>query len=205
MGMITEEHYNPIAMATPGTYTLTKESMGSRYLCICMRTQCDVTNPEDLAIAHDLQDQLCLASQLSVHMCPPTCGTWTRCSPCALTTRSLPSKRASHQRCCLARKATCLSTSTTAVRHTAGAASLLTKRCTLCMCPQVMLHRRSLSKMFQSTPFGPSPFTIRTGIPRATFTTSTAPLQRPTRTVLRSFTSVVTPTLLTTWMSSRAG
>jgi len=59
--MITEEHYNPIAMATPGTYTLTKESMGSRYLCICMRTQCDVTNPEDLAIAHALQDQLVLS------------------------------------------------------------------------------------------------------------------------------------------------
>ena len=57
---ITDEHYNPMAFIEPGTYTLTQEDMGSRYVMIGMRTQVNVADPADLAIVHEIQDQLIL-------------------------------------------------------------------------------------------------------------------------------------------------
>jgi hypothetical protein len=57
---ITDEHYNPMAFVEPGTYTLTQEDMGSRYVMIGMRTQVNVADPADLAIVHEIQDQLIL-------------------------------------------------------------------------------------------------------------------------------------------------
>ena len=57
---ITDEHYNPMAFVEPGTYTLTQEDMGSRYVMIGMRTQVNVADPADLAIVHEIQDQLTL-------------------------------------------------------------------------------------------------------------------------------------------------
>ena len=58
--IITDDHYNPVAFIEPGTYTLTKEDMGSRYIMIGIRTQANVADPADLAIVHELQDQLIL-------------------------------------------------------------------------------------------------------------------------------------------------
>jgi hypothetical protein len=57
---ITVEHYNPTAFMEPGTYTLTQEDMGHRYVFIGIRTQVNSADPADLAIAHELQDQLIL-------------------------------------------------------------------------------------------------------------------------------------------------
>jgi len=57
---ITDEHYNPMAFIEPGTYTLTQEDMGSRYIMIGIRTQVNVADPADLAIVHEFQDQLIL-------------------------------------------------------------------------------------------------------------------------------------------------
>ena len=57
---ITDEHYNPMAFIEPGTYTLTQEDMGSRYVMIGMRTQVNVADPADLAVVHEIQDQLIL-------------------------------------------------------------------------------------------------------------------------------------------------
>jgi hypothetical protein len=57
---ITDEHYNPMAFIEPGTYTLTQEDMGSRYVMVGMRTQVNVADPADLAIVHEIQDQLIL-------------------------------------------------------------------------------------------------------------------------------------------------
>jgi len=59
--LITEQHYNPAAFAKPGTYTLTQENMGTRYLCICIRTQANVSDPEDVAAANLLQEKLVLS------------------------------------------------------------------------------------------------------------------------------------------------
>jgi hypothetical protein len=56
--IITDEHYNPTAFIEPGTYTLTQEDMGRRYIMIAIRTQTNTADPADLAIAHALQDQL---------------------------------------------------------------------------------------------------------------------------------------------------
>ena len=56
--LITDEHYNPMAFVEPGIYTLTQENVGRRYVMIAIRTQVNVMDPDDLAIVHQIQDQL---------------------------------------------------------------------------------------------------------------------------------------------------
>ena len=56
--LITEEHYNPMAIEKPGIYTLTKENVGTRYAMIAIRTQANTADPDDLAKANQLQDKL---------------------------------------------------------------------------------------------------------------------------------------------------
>ncbi len=56
--MITNEHYNPMAFVEPGTYTLTQENVGSRYVMVAMRTQVNTADPADIAVVHEIQDQL---------------------------------------------------------------------------------------------------------------------------------------------------
>lgn len=58
--IITDEHYNPLAFVEPGTYTLTQDNVGRRYALIAIRTQANTADPADLAVAHELQDQLTL-------------------------------------------------------------------------------------------------------------------------------------------------
>ena len=60
---ITDEHYNPMAFVEPGTYTVTQEDVGRRYVMIVIRTQANMADPADLAIAHEFQDQLKLEQQ----------------------------------------------------------------------------------------------------------------------------------------------
>jgi len=60
---ITEEHYNPMAINNPGTYKITQEDMGSRYIMLVIRTQVNMTDPEDLAKVSALQDQLQLSQK----------------------------------------------------------------------------------------------------------------------------------------------
>ena len=55
---VTEEHYNPMAITSPGTYILTEEAMGSRYVLIIIRTQVNMKNSADMAIVTELQDQI---------------------------------------------------------------------------------------------------------------------------------------------------
>ena len=55
---ITEEHFNPMSLSKAGTYTITQEEMGSRYIMIVVRTQANVENPKDMAIANVLQKKL---------------------------------------------------------------------------------------------------------------------------------------------------
>ena len=56
--IITDEHYNPMAIVEPGTYTLTQKDVGRRYAMIAMRTQANTADPADLVIANALQEQL---------------------------------------------------------------------------------------------------------------------------------------------------
>jgi len=71
---ITDEHYNPMAFIEPGTHTLTQEDMGSRYIMIGMRTQVNVADPADLAIVHEIQDQLKLEQNAKGDFAPS--ATW---------------------------------------------------------------------------------------------------------------------------------
>ena len=56
--IITEEHYNPMAFTRPGTYTLTRENVGSPYAMIIIRTQSDTSDAADLAAANTFQEKL---------------------------------------------------------------------------------------------------------------------------------------------------
>lgn len=72
--LITDEHYNPMAFVEPGTYTLTQENVGSRYVMIAMRIQVNVVDPADLAIVHEIQDQLKLEQKAKGAFVPS--GNW---------------------------------------------------------------------------------------------------------------------------------
>jgi hypothetical protein len=61
--VITEEHYNPMALVAPGVYTLTRENVGNRYTMVVMRTQANIADPDDLAKANELQKQLVLEQE----------------------------------------------------------------------------------------------------------------------------------------------
>jgi len=53
--VISEEHWTPLIAEVPGTYTLTRETVGTPYCMIGMRTQVNMNSPDDLAKAHQLQ------------------------------------------------------------------------------------------------------------------------------------------------------
>ena len=56
--IITEDHYNPFALTVAGEHPVTFENTGSRYVLVIVRTQANMADPADLALAHQLQDQL---------------------------------------------------------------------------------------------------------------------------------------------------
>lgn len=55
---VTEDHYNPMAITRPGTYTLTEKDMGSRYVPIIVRTLVNMQDEKDMAIVTELQKQI---------------------------------------------------------------------------------------------------------------------------------------------------
>ena len=60
---MTEEHYNPAVFAKPGTYTLTQEEMGSRYVVMVIRTQANTADNADLLAANAIQDGIRLSQE----------------------------------------------------------------------------------------------------------------------------------------------
>lgn len=56
--VIDEDHWIPLIADKPGSYTLTKESVGSRYAFVFVRTQVNVQDPADLKAAGAVQDQI---------------------------------------------------------------------------------------------------------------------------------------------------
>ena len=60
---VTEEHYNPMAINNPGTYTINQDNMGSRYVMLVIRTQVNMADPEDLAEVSALQEKLSLVQK----------------------------------------------------------------------------------------------------------------------------------------------
>jgi hypothetical protein len=60
---ITEEHYNPMAITKPGTYTIKQSEIGSKHVMIAVRTQSNMSNPEDIKIAGELQEEISISQK----------------------------------------------------------------------------------------------------------------------------------------------
>jgi hypothetical protein len=56
--VINEDHYNPQVFYGAGTHTLTKESVGTRYVMIAVRILADPNDREDIETANALQDAI---------------------------------------------------------------------------------------------------------------------------------------------------
>ncbi|MEJ8855118.1 DUF1254 domain-containing protein [Variovorax robiniae] len=54
--IINEDHYTPNVYYGAGTYTLTRENVGTRYVVTAFRTLVDPANPDDIKQVHALQD-----------------------------------------------------------------------------------------------------------------------------------------------------
>jgi len=55
MHVVNQDHYMFVE-SKPGTYTLTEDTVGTRFALVTIRTFADVTDPEDIAEAHAAQD-----------------------------------------------------------------------------------------------------------------------------------------------------
>ena len=56
--VVNEDHYVPLVAYGAGSYTLTKEKFGTRYVLIGIRTLVDPAKPEDVKQVHALQDAM---------------------------------------------------------------------------------------------------------------------------------------------------
>jgi hypothetical protein len=61
--VITQDHYTPEVIYTPGRYTFTREKIGTRYVLLGIRILVDPTNPDDLQTVHALQDAIQVSQQ----------------------------------------------------------------------------------------------------------------------------------------------
>ena len=60
MHVVSQDHYM-LFESKPGTYTLTEESVGTRFALLTVRTLVDITDPEDIAEAHAAQDAITIS------------------------------------------------------------------------------------------------------------------------------------------------
>ena len=58
MQVISEDHYVPAVYYKPGSYTLTRDLVGTRYAVVAVRTLVDPNDPADVARVHALQDAI---------------------------------------------------------------------------------------------------------------------------------------------------
>jgi len=56
--VIDEDHYNPPVVYAPGTYTFSREALGTRYMMAVVRTLADPNDPADVRSANALQDRI---------------------------------------------------------------------------------------------------------------------------------------------------
>jgi hypothetical protein len=56
--VINQDHYAPFVFYAPGAYTLTKEKVGTRYVCLAIRTFVDPNTAADVTAVHALQDAI---------------------------------------------------------------------------------------------------------------------------------------------------
>jgi hypothetical protein len=58
MQVIDEDQYTPAVVYGAGSYTYTREKIGTRYVVTAVRTLIDPTNPKDVEEVHELQDAI---------------------------------------------------------------------------------------------------------------------------------------------------
>lgn len=58
MQVIDQDHYVPLVAYDPGTYVLTREQVGTRYVAVLFRTFMDPNDPADVSAAHAAQDAI---------------------------------------------------------------------------------------------------------------------------------------------------
>lgn len=58
MQVINEDHYTPMVIYKPGTHTLTRANVGTRYVAVAIRTLVDPNDPADVKKARALQDAI---------------------------------------------------------------------------------------------------------------------------------------------------
>ena len=58
MQVISEDHYVPEVVYGKGSYSLTRDKVGSRYVAVAIRTLVDPADPEDVKKVHALQDAI---------------------------------------------------------------------------------------------------------------------------------------------------
>jgi hypothetical protein len=56
--LISEDHYNPATYYAPGSHSITREQVGTRYVTLGVRTFVDPNNPADVDDAHRCQDAI---------------------------------------------------------------------------------------------------------------------------------------------------
>jgi hypothetical protein len=56
--IVNEDAYSPDVVYAPGTFTYTKEKIGTRYMCAIIRTLVDPDDPKDIAVVQKLQDSI---------------------------------------------------------------------------------------------------------------------------------------------------
>jgi len=56
--VLTQDEYIPMVVYKPGDYTLTKDTVGTRYVLVLVRTLVDATKPEDIKAVNEIQDQI---------------------------------------------------------------------------------------------------------------------------------------------------
>jgi hypothetical protein len=84
MIVINNDHFLPLVAYAPGTYTLTEQAMGSRYVAVLFRTFMDPDSPADVKAAHKAQDAIKLTQASPGSF---TAGDWDEASRAALSAK----------------------------------------------------------------------------------------------------------------------
>jgi len=61
--IINEDHYVPNVFYGGGTHVLSRESVGTRYVAVAIRTLVDPSNPDDIRLVHKLQDSITVSQK----------------------------------------------------------------------------------------------------------------------------------------------
>jgi hypothetical protein len=64
MMVMSQDEYIPMVVYKPGDYTLTQDTVGTRYVLVLFRTLVDGTKPEDIKAVNDIQDQITIKEAL---------------------------------------------------------------------------------------------------------------------------------------------